>query len=185
MAELTAETIPGYTAGTWVIDGTHSQIGFTVRHLVSKVKGTFGEFSGTIVTTDNPLDTKVSVTIQVASVDTKVADRNGHLLSADFFDVENFPTATFESTAVRYEGEQLLVDGDLTIRGITKPVTLPVEFGGIAKNPYGQTVAGAETSVTIDREAFGLTWNTALETGGVLVGKDVSLFIEIEAALSE
>ena len=182
---LSAESIPGYTAGTWNIDAAHSQIGFTVRHLVSKVKGTFSDFTGTIVTAEDPTQTTVTVEVPVATIDTKQADRNGHLQSADFFDVEKFPTATFVSSSIDQVDGEFQVTGDLTLHGVTKQVTVPVEFGGIAKNPYGQTVIGVEATFTVNREDFGLTWNTTLETGGLLVGKDVTLHVEIEAALAE
>ncbi|WP_125132440.1 YceI family protein [Microbacterium sp. 10M-3C3] len=176
--------VPGYKAGTWVLDPAHSEVTFTVRHMmISKVRGTFGMKSATLIAPENPLDARVEASVDVASLDTKDAGRDQHLRSADFFDVENYPTMEFRSTGVRIEGEDFLVDGDLTIRGVTKPVTFAFEFGGFGTDPWGNYKAGATAKGVINREDFGLTWNAALETGGVLVGKDVTLELELQGSL--
>ncbi|GAA1731649.1 YceI family protein [Microbacterium paludicola] len=176
--------IPGYRPGTYVIDPAHSEVGFTVRHMmISKVKGAFHVIEGTIVAPENPLEAKVTAKADVASINTKDEGRDQHLRSADFFDAENHPTIEFVSTGVREQDGEFLVDGDLTIKGITKPVTFTVEFGGFGVDPWGNYKAGATGSTKIDREEFGLTWNAALETGGVLVGKDVTITIDLQGAL--
>ncbi len=186
MTDTTTTTIdiPGYKAGTWVLDPAHSEVTFSVRHMmISKVRGVFGVKSATIEAGENPLDTKVTASVDVASVDTKDEGRDAHLRSADFFDAEQYPTLDFVSTGVRYEGGDFLVDGDLTIRGITKPVTFEVEFGGFGTDPWGNYKAGATAKTVINREDFGLTWNAALETGGVLVGKDVTITLDLQGSI--
>ena len=182
----TATTIdvPGYKAGTWVLDPAHSEVHFSVRHMmISKVRGVFGLKSATIVAPENPLEATVTASVDVTSVDTKDENRDAHLKSADFFDAEQFPTLDFVSTGVRYEGGDFLVDGDLTIHGITKPATFTVEFGGFGTDPWGNYKAGATATTVINREDFGLTWNAALETGGVLVGKDVTITLDLQGSL--
>jgi polyisoprenoid-binding protein YceI len=185
MTDTTAAIeVPGYRAGTWVLDPSHSEVTFTVRHMmISKVRGTFGMKSATLIAPENPLEARVEASVDVASLDTKDAGRDQHLRSADFFDVENFPTMEFRSTGVRIQGEDFLVDGDLTIRGVTRPVTLTFEFGGFGTDPWGNYKAGATAKGVINREDFGLTWNAALETGGVLVGKEVTLELELQGSL--
>lgn len=186
MATLDVASIPNYKAGTWNIDPTHSQVSFSIRHLmVSKVKGKFGKVSGQIVTGENISDTKVTASMDVASVTTGQADRDGHLQSPDFFDVAKFPTIEFVSTGVTATDGEIVLEGELTMHGVTKPVSLPVDFGGIAKSPYGQWVMGAESEVTLKRSEFGLEYNAALESGGVLLGDDVKVTLEIEAGLAE
>jgi len=176
--------IPGYRAGTWELDAAHSEVTFSVRHMmISKVRGTFGVKSATFVAPENPLETSVTATVDVTSVDTKDEGRDNHLRSADFFDVETYPTMEFRSTGARVEGGDFLVDGDLTIRGITKPVTFELEFGGFGTDPWGNYKAGATAKTVVNREDFGLTWNAALETGGVLVGKDVTITLDLQGAL--
>lgn len=177
-------TIPGYKVGTWEIDPTHSEVGFSIRHImVSKVKGKFERFTATLVTPENPLETTVTASAEVASINTNQADRDGHLRTGDFFDAESFPTIDFVSTGVRVKGDDFLVDGDLTIKGATKPVTFTLEFGGFATDPYGNYKVGATAVAKINREDFGLTYNAALETGGFLLGNDVTITIELQAAL--
>lgn len=184
MTESTTVEIPGYRVGTWQLDASHSEVHFSVRHMmISKVRGTFGVKSATFVTPANPLETTVTASVDVASVDTKDEGRDKHLASADFFDVEQYPTMDFVSTGVRIEKGDFFVDGDLTIRGITKPVTFEVEFGGFGNDPWGNYKAGATAKAVINREDFGLTWNAALETGGVLVGKDVTIELDLQGAL--
>lgn len=181
---MTTIDIPGYRAGTWTLDPVHSEVTFSVRHMmISKVRGTFGMKSATLVAPENPLEAKVEASVDVTSVDTKDEGRDGHLRSADFFDTETYPTIEFVSTGARVENGDFFVDGDLTIRGITKPVSFEFEFGGFGLDPYGNYKAGASATTTINREEFGLTWNAALETGGVLVGKDITIGLDLQGSL--
>lgn len=173
-------TLSALTPGTWVIDPTHTKVGFTARHLmVSKVRGTFDDLAGTVSVADDIAASQVEVVIKTASIDTGVADRDGHLRSADFFDAENHPDMTFRSTA--FDGERLT--GDLTIKGVSRPVTLEVEFNGVVQDPWGNTKAGFEASGELNRTDWGLTWNAALETGGVLVSEKITLVLDVELAL--
>lgn len=168
----------------WQIDPVHSFVNFSVRHMmVSTARGHFSKFSGTIDLDEaNPTATKVDVTIDVSSIDTNDGNRDGHLKSPDFFDVEKFPTITFKSTGVEsVNGSTAKLKGDLTIKGVTKSVVLDVEYSGQAKNPWGATVAGFAGQTKLNREDFGLTWNAALETGGIMLGKDVKIELELEA----
>lgn len=188
---MSTETVPtrqfeGVTIpepGTFTIDASHSTVQFVARHMmVSKVRGTFDSYSGTIVVAEDPLASSVEVTIDVASITTRDEGRDGHLKSADFFDVETYPTITFVSRGVRHTGgSSFAVDGELTVRGVAKPLTLEAELEGIGKDPWGNERVGFSTKVEIDREEFGLTWNQALETGGVLVGKKITVDIDVEA----
>lgn len=181
---MTTIDIPGYRAGTWILDPSHSEVTFSVRHMmISKVRGTFGMKSATLVAPENPLDAKVTASVDVTSIDTNDDGRDGHLRSADFFDTENFPTMEFVSTGARVEGGDFFIEGDLTIRDITKPVSFEFDFGGFGQDPYGNYKAGASATTTINREDFGLTWNAALETGGVLVGKDITINLDLQGAL--
>jgi polyisoprenoid-binding protein YceI len=183
MSETTID-LPGHKPGTWVLDPAHSEVRFTVRHMmISKVRGTFGVKSATIEVPENPLEAKVTASADVASIDTNDAGRDEHLRSGDFFDAEKFPTIDFVSTGVRAHGGDFLVDGDLTIHGVTKPVTFEVEFGGFGTDPWGNYKAGATAKAVINREDFGLTWNAALETGGVLVGKDVTIELDLQGSI--
>lgn len=176
--------IPGYKPGTYVLDPAHSEVGFEVRHMmISKVRGLFAVKEATIELPENILDAKVTATADVASIDTKDEGRDAHLRGEDFFDAEKFPTIRFVSTAVREQGGDLVVDGDLTIKDVTKPVTFSLEVGGFGTDPWGNYKAGATAEAKIDREEFGLTWNAALETGGVLVGKDVKITLDLQGAL--
>ena len=169
--------------GTYVLDASHTDVGFSVRHLmVAKTKGRFAGVSGTVVIAEDPLASSVEVTIDAASVDSRDDKRDEHLRSADFFDVEAHPVITYRSTAVTPAGRGTwTVDGELTVRGITRSVPLTVSFEGAATSPWGTTSIGFTASAEVDREDFGLTWNQALETGGVLVGKQVKIDIEAEA----
>lgn len=181
---LTAESIPGYKAGTWIVDPSHSEVSFSVRHLmISKVRGTFGSFSATILTGENPADTKITASAQVASIDTNDEGRDGHLRTNEFFDAENHPTIEFASTSVGAVGSDYTVTGNLTVRGVTKQVEFALEFGGFANDLYGNYKMAATVTGEINREDFGLSWNAALETGGVLVGEKVTITIELQAAL--
>ncbi len=184
MTTITADRIPGYRAGTWVIDPAHTEIGFSVRHLaISKVRGVFERFDAQVIAADNPADSSVTVTVEVASINTNNADRDAHLRTNDFFAPDEFPTMTFVSTGLRVDGDDFLLDGDLTLRGVTKPITLKGEFGGIATDPYGNTKAAASGTAVINRHDFGVSWNAAIETGGFLLGDDVTLMIEAQFTL--
>ncbi|QGG94937.1 YceI family protein [Actinomarinicola tropica] len=179
--EFEGVTIP--TPGTFEIDPSHSTVQFVARHMmVSKVRGTFESYSGTIVVAEDPLASSVEVAIDVSSITTRDEGRDTHLKSADFFDVETYPSITFRSSGVRHTGgTSFEVEGELTVRGTTKPLTLEVELEGIGKDPWGNERIGFSTKVELDREEFGLTWNQALETGGVLVGKKITVDIDVEA----
>ncbi|HEX4820449.1 MAG TPA: YceI family protein [Acidimicrobiales bacterium] len=185
MSVTTETTIPGYVAGTWTIDPVHSEVGFTVRHMmVSKVRGKFTEFSGELVTGDDPLDSRVSATIELASIDTGNPDRDNHIRSADFFETDTFKTMTYRSTGVRVDGDDYVLDGELTLKGVTKPVALKLELGGFGPDPYGGTRAGFSATGEIKRSEFGVDFNAALETGGLVVSDKVNLHLEIEAVLN-
>ena len=176
--------VPGYKAGAWVLDPAHSEVTFSLRHMmISKVRGEFGLKSATIEAPANPLEAKVTASVDAASISTGDQNRDNHLRSADFFDVETYPTIDFVSTGVRYEGGDFLVDGDLTMHGVTKPVTFELEFGGFGTDPYGNYKAGATAKTVVNREDFGLTWNAALESGGVLVGKDVTITLDLQGSV--
>ena len=165
------------TAGTWNIDASHSEVGFAARHLmVSKVRGQFKDFAA-VVTVAQPFEhSTVEATVQLASIDTNSADRDTHLRGVDFFDVENNPAMTFKSTKVSNDS----IDGDLTIKGITKPVSFDLDFGGVSADPWGGTRAGFEATTEINRKDFGLSWNAAIEGGGVLVGEKVKIALDVE-----
>jgi len=168
-------------AGTYAIDASHSQAGFVVRHLmVSKVRGAFTGVSGTVTVAEDVTDSTVAVEIDPATIDTRDAGRDEHLRTADFLDAEQFPTITYASTGLRRDGGGWVLDGDLTIKGVSHPVSLDVEFLGAAGDPWGGTRLGFSAKGELDREDWGLNWNQALETGGVLVGKKVTLEIEAE-----
>lgn len=185
MSTTTTETIPGYVAGTWTIDPVHSEVGFSVRHMmVSKVRGKFTTFSGDIVTGDSPLDSSVTATIDLSSIDTGNPDRDNHIRSADFFEVDRHKTMTFRSTGVRQDGEDYVLDGELTLKTVTKPISLRLELGGFGLDPYGGTRAGFTAFGQIKRSDFGVDFNAVLETGGVVVGDKVEILLEIEAVLN-
>lgn len=191
MTDVATTTIPTRTVdgvevpavGTYVLDVAHSHVGFSVRHLmVSKTKGEFTDFQGTIVIAEDPLESSVEVEIKTDSVTTRDETRDGHLKSADFFDVENHPVMTYRSTKVTPDGKgRWNVEGELTVRGVTLSVPLSVSFEGGSIDPWGNARIGFEAQTEVDREQFGLTWNQALETGGVLVGKVAKINIEAEA----
>lgn len=174
-------TIP--TPGKFVLDPAHSEVAFVVRHLmVSKVRGVFREKSAEIVIADDPLESSVTATIQAASVDTGVPDRDNHIKTGDFLLAEEHPTLTFASKRVAdVDGDTFKVVGDLTIRGVTKEVVLDVEFGGVGKSPFGHQAIGFSARTEIDREEFGVNFNATLETGGVVLSKTVKIEIEGEA----
>ncbi len=167
----------------WDFDLTHSSVNFHVRHLmVSKVRGSFHKWGGTLELDDNDLaNSRLNVTIEAASVDTKENKRDAHLRSPDFLDVENHPNITFKSSKIEKDGEAYKVFGDITIHGVTKPVVLEVEGGGQVKDPWGGTRTGFSAKARLNRKDFGLTWNLALEAGGFVVGDKLEISIEIEA----
>lgn len=170
-------------SGNYVIDASHSELGFSARHaMVTKVRGSFTEFSATASTEENLQNAKINVKIDVASIDTRNEQRDDHLRSADFFDVENYPHITFTSTEVTAKDDTTLaVTGDLTIKDVTKSITIDFDFTGEAVDPWGQTRVGFEGETTLNRKDFGLTWNAALETGGVLVSDKITLAFDISA----
>jgi len=169
--------------GTFALDPAHTSAGFVARHLmVSKVRGAFTKVSGEIVIGADPAESTVTAVIPADSIDTGAADRDGHVRGADFLDVDTYPALTFRSTAVvPSKDEKFTVRGELTIRDVTREVDLDVEFEGLARSPWGQEVIGFTATTEIDREDFGITWNQALETGGVLVGRKVKIEISAEA----
>ncbi|MGH9102255.1 MAG: YceI family protein [Acidimicrobiales bacterium] len=174
-----AEQLP---AGRWTIDPVHSSVELSVRHMmVSKVKGRFTRFSGTIVVGEDPFDSSVTASIEAASVDTHDPNRDNHLRSPDFFDVERFPTLDFRSTEVRPGSGGHVLAGDLTIHGVTRPVELRLEHNGTGPDPYGGIRTGFSAETEINRKDFGLTWNAAIETGGAVVGDKIRVTLEIEA----
>ncbi|MGA8296660.1 MAG: YceI family protein [Acidimicrobiales bacterium] len=170
--------------GTYVLDKAHTKVGFVARHLmVTKVRGHFPDFDGTIVVGENPSDSKVAAEIRMASVTTDDENRDNHLRTNDFFDVEHYPTMSFTSTKIEPAGDQWKVTGDLTIRGVTKPITLDLEFNGGFKDDYFGARLGFSASAEINRQDFGVSFNKALDGGGVVVGDKVRIEIEAEATL--
>jgi polyisoprenoid-binding protein YceI len=169
-------------AGTWTIDPSHSEIGFTARHLMSKVRGLFEKFEGQIVTGEK---TSATATIDLNSIDTRDENRDGHLRSKDFFDVENHGPMTFRSTSVETGGNGLLVTGDLTIKGVTRPVTLDVEYLGQDTDPWGGTRVGFEGTTEISRKDFGVDFNIPMEGGRLLIGDKVTVNIAVQAVLQQ
>jgi len=177
---------PDLVAGTWKLDKAHSELSFTVKHLgISKVRGVFHDFDVTIHAADELEDSTIEATIDLASVDTKDPNRDGHLKTGDFFKIDEFPTATFKSTSISGALDDFTVTGDLTLRGVTKPITLKGEFGGVNTDAYGNVHAGAEVKTTIDRTEFGVSWNSPLEAGGLLLSNDVTLNFDLQVILQK
>jgi polyisoprenoid-binding protein YceI len=182
----TTTEIPGYVAGTWTIDPVHSDVSFVVRHMVvSKVRGFFRTFEGTLVTGENPADSSVTASIAVDSIDTNDEQRNGHLRSADFFEVEKYPTMTYQSTSIRQDGGDWLVEGDLTLKGVTKQVPLKLELNGFGPDAYGGYRAGFSAKAEINRQDFGVSFSATMETGGLIVSDKVTILLEVEAILDK
>jgi polyisoprenoid-binding protein YceI len=177
-------TVPGLVAGVWAIDPTHSEVSFSVRHLmVSKVRGTFRTFFGELKVAENLLESSVSATIDLNSIDTNEPNRDAHLRSADFFEVEKYPAMTFVSTAIRSDGDDYVLVGDLSLKGVTRPVELELEFNGVGNDPWGGTRAGFSAETEINRSDFGVDIQLPLDGGGVVVGDKVKVVLEIEAVL--
>lgn len=173
------------TPGTWTIDGSHSTIGFTARHLmVTKVRGRFTQVEGAIAIAADPLQSSVTATVQAASISTGDDQRDGHLRTGDFLDVDTYPTLSFVSSAVRRDGGDYVLAGDLTIKGVSRPVEFVLEFEGVAGDPWGGTRAGFTAETEINRKDFGLEYNAVLETGGVLIGEKVKVTLDIQAVKS-
>jgi len=185
---MTAEavfSIPGYVAGTWDIDPVHSEIGFSVRHMmVSKVRGRFTKFSGQLVTGTTPTDSSVSAEIDLASIDTGNDQRDAHIRSADFFEADKYPLMTYRSTGVRVEDGEYVVIGDLTIKDVTKGVPLKLELGGFGPDAYGGIRAGFSATAEINRKEFGVNFDAPMANGGAVVADKVSIYLEIEAVLA-
>ncbi len=176
---------PDYIVGTWKLDPAHSELGFSVRHLaISKVRGVFEKFDVTIVTAENPADSTVEATVDVASVNTKQEARDNHLRTSDFFLADEYPTMTFRSTKIEGTPEHFVVTGDLTLRGVTKEIVITGEFGGIS-TANGVTKAGATATTTINRHDFGVSWNAPLEAGGFTLGDEVTVTMDLQVVLQE
>lgn len=181
---MSTATVPTTLTGAYAIDPTHSRIGFVARHaMVTKVRGSFNEFEGFgYFDAEHPANSKLALTIQAASIDTRNADRDGHLKSNDFFDMETYPEITFASTAVEHvDAANYRVTGDLTIKGVTNPVTVDFEYTGTAVDPFQNQRIGFEGKTTVNRKDWGVNWNAALEAGGVLVSEKVTLEFEVSA----
>ncbi len=180
------DTHPDYRVGTWTLDPAHSEVSFTVKHMkISKVRGKFEKFETTIVTAENPEDSTIEAIIDVASVNTGQEARDNHLRTSDFFLVEEHPQLIFRSTSIEVDGDDFTIEGNLTLRGVTQPVTLKGEFGGIVTDDYGQVRAGATASTKINRHDFGVSWNAALEAGGFTLGDDVTINLNLEVVLQK
>lgn len=179
---MTTTTQSFATTQTFVIDPDHSEVGFSVRHLLSRTRGRFASFSGTIeLDRQHPESSHIRFQVDPASIDTRQADRDAHLKSGDFFDVGRFPVIRFESTAIRaLGGEKYAVDGVLSLRGIDKPLTLEARYFGVAKDPWGNERAGFSTEAVVDRKEFGMVWNAALDNGGFILGDEVTVSIDLE-----
>jgi polyisoprenoid-binding protein YceI len=171
--------------GLWTVDPVHSRIGFVARHLmVSKVRGAFSDYSGEVTIAENLLDSSVSAVVQMASVETGNGDRDNHLRNNDFFDVAQYPTMTLKSTGLEVDGDDVTLNADLTIKGVTKPVTFELEFDGVSGDPWGGTRGGFSAATTINRKDWGIEWNAPLETGGVMLGDKVQIELDIQLVKS-
>jgi polyisoprenoid-binding protein YceI len=180
----TAVDIPGYVAGTWTIDPVHSDVAFTVRHMmVSKVRGHFTRFEGELFLAPNPLDSTVTAAIDLSSIDTNNPQRDDDLRSANYLQIETHPTMTYRSTAIRHNEDGFDVDGELTLHGVTRQVPLTLDVNGFTRDPYGGTRAGFSATAEVSRRDFGITTEIPMDGGGVVVGDKIQIFIEIEAVL--
>jgi polyisoprenoid-binding protein YceI len=179
-----AATIPGYVAGTWEIDPVHSEVGFVARHMmVSKVRGRFTTFSGELVLGEDPLQSSATATIDLTSIQTGNEQRDQHIRSADFFEVDKYRTMTYRSTGVRPQGDHYVLEGELTLKDVTKPIELTLELNGFGPDPFGGTRAGFTATGEINRRDFGVNFSAPMETGGVVVSDKVTIQLEIEAVL--
>jgi polyisoprenoid-binding protein YceI len=177
----TLATDIGLPVGTWSFDPAHSEVTFVIRHLMSKVRGTFTEFSGTIEIADKIEDSRTDVEIQINSIHTRNADRDAHIRSAEILDLENHPVMKFATTGVRENGDDYLLDGTLTIRGVTRPITLALEFNGVGDDAYGNTKAGFSATASISRKEYGIEFNVPLGGDKALLGDNVDIQIEVQA----
>jgi len=185
MTMTQAAKIPGYVAGTWTIDPVHSEVGFSVRHMmVSKVRGKFSKFSGEIVTAQDVPSSSVTAEIDLSSIETGAEQRDAHLRSPDFFDTENHPLMTYRSSGIREDGDRYIVAGVITLKGVSNSALVEPELNGFGPAAYGGTRAGFSATAEINRQDFGVSWNAALEGGGVVVSDKVAIQLEIEAVLS-
>ncbi len=178
--------VRGLRAGSWTIDPSHSEVSFTVRHLMlSKVRGTFRTFRGQITVNDDLQASSVTAEIDMDSIDTRDQNRDNHLRTKDFFEVEKYPTMTYRSTGVRADGDDYVVDGELTLHGVTRPVSLALELGGVGPDSYGGTRAGFSASTAINRNDFGVDIKMPMDGGGVVVGDKITIHLEVEAVLDQ
>jgi polyisoprenoid-binding protein YceI len=186
MSDVTVSTAESLIpAGTWTVDPTHTRVGFVARHMmVTKVRGSFSDFDAEIHIADEPLRSTLSAEVRMASIDTGNADRDGHLRTNDFFDIEQYPTMSLRSTRFEADGDSFLMYADLTIKGVTRPVVFELEFDGVGQDPWGGTRAGFSASSTINRSDFGVAFNAPLETGGVLVGEKVQIELDVQLVAS-
>jgi polyisoprenoid-binding protein YceI len=185
MSSATTIDLPGYVTGTWDIDASHSEVGFVVRHLVvTKVRGRFAKFSGSIVTAENPLDSSVDISVDLDSITTNSDQRDGHLRSADFFEVEKYPQMTYKATGARQDGENFVLDGELTLKDVTKVVPLTFELNGFSADPWGGTRAGFSATAQINRKDFNVNFE-GVQNGLAVVGDKIDIHIEIEAVLRQ
>lgn len=179
-------TIPGYRTGTWQIDPVHSEVSFSVRHMmVSKVRGYFTEFEGTIVTAEDPTNSTVTASITLNSIDTRSEQRDNHIRSADFFDVAQHPTMTYRSTTLSGNGDNWTLDGELSLHGVTRRVPLNLELNGFTGDPFGGQRVGFSATAEIDRRDFGIDISMPMDGGGVVVGDKISISLEVEAVLDQ
>jgi polyisoprenoid-binding protein YceI len=177
--------IPGYTTGTWTIDPVHSDVAFTVRHMmVSKLRGHFTRIEGELVLASDPLASTVTATIDLGSIDTNNPQRDDDLRSANFLEIQTHPTMTYRSTGIRHSEDGFDVDGELSLHGVTRQVPLALVVNGFTRDPYGGTRAGFSATAEIDRKDFGITTNIPMDGGGVVIGDTIQIYIEIEAILS-
>lgn len=187
MTVLDTSAVPTHLTGEWKIDPAHSEVSFTVRHLMlSKVRGRFTDFNGSFTIGADPLQSRVDAIVNLASIETGNKDRDAHIRSADFFDVDNHPELSYRSTGVRVDGDGFIVDGELSLHGVTKQVPLQLEINGYqASTPFGDTRAGFSATAEINRDDFGISFNSPLEGGGLALGRKVQISLEIQAVLQQ
>lgn len=185
MSSATSIEIPGYLAGTWDLDPAHTEVGFVVRHLVvTKVRGRFAEFKGSIVTAENPLESAIDIEVDLNSITTNNEQRDGHLRSADFFEVEKYPTMTYKATGARQDGDKFVLDGELSLKDVVKVVPLTFELNGFSADPWGGTRAGFSANASINRKDFNVNFE-GVQNGLAVVGDKIEIHIEVEAVLRQ